>query len=174
MSETPATDFHGDLAGKPSGNPKKKSAGIGMPAALYLQHFGRIVYEAFGEFPYHVGSSLDGETWRDVDIRLMLDAEKYAAMGFGDPARPHENERWCAYVMAFSALGRQITGLPIDFQIQETKTANKDYPKCRRSALILRSLNRAGYWQENHDAGKPAENDSQKTMVSAHNPVPVQ
>jgi hypothetical protein len=127
---------------KPSGNPEKKRAGIGMPATLYLQRFGDLLFRVFGEYPYHVGSSLTGETWRDVDIRIMLDAQKYEAMGFGDPSRPHDNECWCAYVMAFSALGREMTGLPIDFQIQETETANKDFGRAghARSALIRFTL----------------------------------
>lgn len=134
-----------DLCGKPTGNPEKKRAGIGMPATLYLQQFGDLLYHAFGEYPYHVGSSLTGATWRDVDVRVMLDKEKYAAWGFGDPKKCHENEKWCAFVMAFSALGRQMTGLPIDFQIQETDTANATYsrPEHPRSALILCALRRS-------------------------------
>lgn len=107
-----------------------------MPATLYLQRFGDLLFRAFGEVPYHVGSSLTGATWRDVDIRIMFDAEQYQARGFGDPKKPHENERWCAYVMAFSALGREMTGLPIDFQIQETNTANAEFEGGARSCLI--------------------------------------
>lgn len=111
----------------PTGNPNKTRAGIGMPATLYLKDFGTVLFEAFGEVPYHVGSSLTKPTWRDVDVRIMLDKEKYEAMGFADPKNPHENPRWVAFVKAFSLLGRQMTGLPIDFQIQETDTANADY-----------------------------------------------
>jgi hypothetical protein len=122
---------------KPTGNPKKERAGIGMPTSLYLQEFGEILFHAFGEYAYHVGSSLTGATWRDVDVRVMLDAEKYSAMGFGDPKRQHESARWVAYTMAFSELGRKMTGLPIDFQIQETNTANADYPESRRSSLLM-------------------------------------
>lgn len=132
-----------DLRGKPSGNPKKKRAGIGMPATLHLQYFGDLLFHAFGEYAYHVGSSLNGKTWRDVDVRIMLDKGIYATMGFGDPKRPQENDRWCAYVMAFSELGRKVTGLPIDFQIQETDTANADYPHHHRSSLIMCAVRRA-------------------------------
>lgn len=118
-----------------------------MPATLYLQQFADIVSAAFdGKTPYHVGSSLTQPTWRDVDVRIMLDKEQYAAMGFGDPERPHENEKWCAYTMAFSVLGQQITGLPIDFQVQETETANRQYNRKnedQRSALILYAVRRS-------------------------------
>ena len=34
---------------------------------------GREVEHCFGEIPYHVGSSLLGKKWRDVDVRLILD-----------------------------------------------------------------------------------------------------
>jgi hypothetical protein len=120
----------------PSGNPTKTRAGLGMPAALLVEAYADLLYHAFGETPYQVGSSLTGAIWRDVDIRVMLDDKVYADMGFGDPHFPHANERWCAYVIAFSELGRKMTGLPIDFQIQDTTVANEqnDAP---RSALIL-------------------------------------
>jgi len=116
-----------------------------MPAALLLEQFGRVIYEAFGEVPYHVGSSLPGANkpnWRDVDVRLMLDDEQYAAMGFGDPERTHSNAKWVAFTLAFSALGKQMTGLPIDFQIQQTSHANRLYLPSSghgRSALGIRS-----------------------------------
>ena len=128
---------------KPTGNPEKKSSGIGMPASLYLQQFGDILLMAFGEVAYQVGSSLMGPTWRDVDVRVMLDPEDYKARGFGDPTNPFLNDRWVAYTMAFSELGRKMTGLPIDFQIQERDTANKQYPNGGRSALILASVRRS-------------------------------
>lgn len=127
---------------RPTGNPAKKGSGLGMPQSLYLQQFGDLLIPVFGEIPYHVGSSLTGGVWRDVDVRVMLNAERYAAMGLGDPAQPHHNERWCGYAMAFSELGRRMTGLPIDFQIQQTEKANQDYPDAPRSALILGALRR--------------------------------
>jgi hypothetical protein len=128
---------------KPSGNPAKASPGIGMPAQLWLALFGDVVFQAFGEVAYQVGSTLNGKTWRDVDVRVMLEADQYAALGFGDPKSPQENVRWCAVVMAFSALGRQMTGLPIDFQIQERQTANAEFGQGHpRSALILAAVRR--------------------------------
>jgi hypothetical protein len=67
--------------------------------------------------------------WRDVDVRLMLADEVYAAMGFGAPADSHSNPRWMAMCAAFSALGKQMTGLPIDFQIQQLTDANERFGK---------------------------------------------
>ena len=54
-------------------------------------------------------------------------------MGFGDPERTHNNAKWVAFTLAFSALGKQMTGLPIDFQIQQTSHANRLYLAKRRA-----------------------------------------
>lgn len=110
--------------------------GVGMPTALILQEFGDHVYRAFGHVSYHVGSSLaEKQGWRDVDVRLILPDVEYEAMDLGDPRSPHENKRWCSIVLAWSAFGRTLTGLPIDFQIQQQSLANEQY-KGKRSALF--------------------------------------
>ena len=105
--------------------------GPGMPADLWLDEFGSQVWAAFGHPPYHVGSSLTGKQWRDVDVRLILPDAEYETMGLGDPARPHSNAKWVSLVLAYSALGRAMTGLPIDFQIQQQTYANEKYSKPR-------------------------------------------
>lgn len=114
--------------------PKHTGPGVGMPAALHLNQFGSYVWDAFGSPPYLVGSALQGKGWRDVDVRLILSDEEYEAQGLGDPRDPHGNGKWVALVMAFAELGRRMTGLPIDFQIQQQSWANKNY-KGERSAL---------------------------------------
>ena len=109
--------------------------GVGMPAALLLHEFGSQVWAAFGCCPYHVGSSLNQKTgWRDVDVRLILPDAEYESMGFGKPNLPHRNGKWVAMCRAFSVLGKEITGLPIDFQIQQMTRANEEFPG-DRSAL---------------------------------------
>lgn len=113
-----------------------------MPAALLLDNFGLLVYDAFGELPYHVGSSLRQKRgWRDVDVRLILSDEAFIALGFGPPSLgSHENPRWVAMVRAFSALGREMTGLPIDFQIQAQTAANERNVGQPRSCLGVHAL----------------------------------
>ena len=109
-----------------------------MPADLYLEEFGHQIWNAFGATAYHVGSSVFGKEWRDVDVRLLLEDEEYERMGLGDPEHPHQNAKWVSLVMAYSALGKHMTGLPIDFQIQQQSYANKTYSQkdgCVRSAL---------------------------------------
>jgi len=111
--------------------------GVGMPQELLLHEFGSHVWGAFGVPPYHVGSSVRKKQWRDVDVRLILDDEVWDAMGLGDPDTSHTNAKWVALCLAFSALGKQITGLPIDFQIQKRTHANRIYASRDRSALGL-------------------------------------
>ena len=115
---------------------ERVSPGVGMPHALHLDEFASHVYSAFGHPPYLVGSALSGKAWRDIDVRLILSDEEYAAMGFGDPRDTHRNAKWVALVMAFSALAKQMTGLPVDFQIQQQTHANATYDG-PRSALGL-------------------------------------
>lgn len=108
--------------------------GVGMPAYLLLEEFGSQVWAAFGSPPYLVGSALAGKQWRDVDVRLILEDAVYEALGLGDPVYPHHNAKWVSLVLAYSALGKALTGLPIDFQIQQQTWANEKFPGAR-SAL---------------------------------------
>lgn len=116
--------------------------GVGMPQCILLQQFGRHVYNAFGHVPYQVGSSLlQKDGWRDVDVRLLIPDEEYRAAGYGDPELyphgTHENAKWVSTVLAWSSFGRQLTGLPIDFQVQPVKWANEHEPGNRGALLDL-------------------------------------
>jgi hypothetical protein len=105
-----------------------------MPAGIWLTKFGVIVRDYFGHVPYHVGSSLTSKDWRDVDVRLILPDEEFEAR-FGANRSSETNPKLAAITLAFAALGEQMTGLPIDFQIQPQGWANEKYPNMR-SALI--------------------------------------
>jgi len=114
--------------------------GVGMPADMYLHEFGSQVWHAFGTPPYQVGSSLTLKSgWRDVDVRLILHDDEYEAWGLGKPNLPRQNGKWVALCLAFSALGKQMTGLPIDFQIQQQTRANEEFTG-DRSALGVVAL----------------------------------
>lgn len=111
---------------------------VGMPAWLYLEQFGSIVWDAFGDSPYLVGSALTSKQWRDVDVRLILDADAFSALfPDWDKYQWEANSKWVALCMAFSALGQKITGLPIDFQIQPRSFANQRYRNGQRHFLGL-------------------------------------
>lgn len=106
-----------------------------MPAGIWLNKFGVIVADYFGHIPYHVGSSLHTKDWRDVDVRLILPDEEFAER-FGKVQNCEVNPKLAAITLAFAALGKAMTGLPIDFQIQPQSHANSAYGGQTRSALL--------------------------------------
>jgi hypothetical protein len=114
-----------------------------MPAMLKLDEFGSQVWHVFGGPPYHVGSSVEGKGWRDVDVRVILMDDEWEAWGLGDPTNP--NAKWVALCWAFAEMGKAMTGLPIDFQIQQATEANRRFPTKGhpRSALGCVDLRRA-------------------------------
>jgi hypothetical protein len=92
--------------------------GVGMPAGLHLSHFGQLCEDAFGAPVYLVGSALKTKSPRDVDVRVEMGDQAFLdTIGrIADFGRP--GTRWAALCMAFAALGSQMTGRSIDFQIQ--------------------------------------------------------
>lgn len=111
---------------------------VGMPQGILLRRFGVVCAEAFGVIcAYQVGSSLQKKEWRDVDVRVMLPDDVYAEMGLGDPEHPQHNRKWVAFTLAFSALGKQMTGLPIDFQLQQVSHANANNDGVRNALLAI-------------------------------------
>lgn len=87
---------------------QRRSTSLGPHDIFLLDQWGRQLYEAFGDFPYLVGSVERGKPdWRDVDVR-MIDA-----LDLGERALARRTLN-----VAISLWGRQVTGLPIDFQFQ--------------------------------------------------------
>jgi hypothetical protein len=111
--------------------------GVGMPARLRLDQFGEVVREAFGHCPYLVGSAARGKEWRDVDVRLILPDDEFEQV-VGELTRPRcLNLRWNALCLAFAALGHQMTGLPIDFQIDQQTQANEEHDGLRHALHVV-------------------------------------
>jgi hypothetical protein len=104
--------------------------GVGMPAALHLEAFGREIDAAFGHLPYLVGTAAVGKQWRDVDVRLILPDDDFDAL-FPPVEQGQPDGRWGLLCAALSELARQRTGLPVDFQIQRMTYANDRYPGVR-------------------------------------------
>ena len=103
--------------------------GVGPHAGYLLRLFGAHVDRAFGHVSYQVGSSLtEKRDWRDVDVRLILADDEYEVYADAGQRRMHE--------LAWSAFGQQMTGMPIDFQIQQQTAANEEFDG-QRSALLL-------------------------------------
>lgn len=123
---------------------------VGFPATLKLQEFGSHVWSAFSPAArsegfsvgvYQVGSSIgidpaSKRAWHDVDVVCILDDKLWETMGFRkDPDEcMHRDAKWIALCLAFSELGRAMTGLPIDFKLQPQTWANEKH-NGPRSAL---------------------------------------
>jgi hypothetical protein len=89
-----------------------------------------LVRRAFGHPAYLVGTAGVGDavSYRDVDVRLMLDDEEFAA---ACPTRA----RWELLCLAVSTYLRERTGLPVDFQVQRTREGNERFGDKPRNPL---------------------------------------
>ena len=115
--------------------------GVGMPFSLNLHRFGAYLNAMFGAHAYHVGSSLEKKDgWRDVDVRVILPDEVWDAMELGDPVNPHSNTKWVAYCLALSSFGKDLTGLPIDFQLQRQTEANAQFGRAQGTSRSFLGL----------------------------------
>lgn len=117
--------------------------GVGMPAMIRLEAFGMRVEDAFGQIPYLVGSAATSKTWRDVDVRLMLDDDVFHELFPRYAQLSQLDLKWCLICDALSELARAQTGLPVDFQVQSVSAANEKYPGIR-VPLGLRISNDVG------------------------------
>ena len=92
---------------------KQRATSLGPQDIFLLDQWGRQLQEAFIETPYLVGSVARGETgWRDVDVRIL---NRLSTFGRMKPLGIRTVN------LAISLWGRQVTGLPIDFQIQQSE-----------------------------------------------------
>lgn len=77
-----------------------------------LEDWCRMVRVIFNSTPYLVGSATERADYRDVDVRVVLDVDAFAALSRGRLDSIRFLNR------ALSVWGRAETGLPIDFQVQ--------------------------------------------------------
>lgn len=124
---------------------------VGFPEILKLAEFGSHVKSAFdppkewanyGCGVYQVGSSVGDENkrgWYDVDVVCIVDDELWQRMGFRENPDDcqHRDAKWIAMCLAFSALGREMTGLRIDFKIQPQTWANEKHKGKPRNAIYF-------------------------------------
>lgn len=108
---------------------------VGHPAYLWLNEFGAMVTAALGATCYQVGSSVNSKQWRDVDVVCIMDDETFKEW-FGRVEVCHTNNLFHVLTLAFCELGKRVTGLPVDFKIQQQSDANARH-KGVRNALIL-------------------------------------
>lgn len=109
----------------------KQDRYIGWPQNGQLDHAMMIVCRAFEEQAWQVGSSTKGTDYRDVDVRIIMDDAKFNAL-FGDWNATTWQPFWSLVCTSISVYLRQVTGLPVDFQIQRrsnVKDADWDEPR---------------------------------------------
>ena len=90
-----------------------------------LNHACQIVWEAFGGDTYLVGSTLETEVWHDVDVRTILTDDEFDALFKG------RLYFWSLTCLGIGTYLRQMTGLPIDYQIQRMTEANAKHDGIR-------------------------------------------
>jgi hypothetical protein len=86
---------------------------------LLLDWAKNVVQLFNGEMCYQVGSSELKSTYRDIDVRTMLGIKEFKKL-----SRVVNIDR---LNLAISLWGQKVTGLPIDFQIQDKEYANKNH-----------------------------------------------
>ena len=118
----------------------------------------RPIEEAFGGTAWIVGSVLERDNWRDVDVRIILDDEDYGRIfhpvvnnEVGVPCGLEDQFRMVLQT-AISGMLRQTTGLPIDFQVQSKTEANyytgKRQPACHRPYIEFKPKKYKPRWME--------------------------
>jgi hypothetical protein len=123
---------------------RNKGVYIGAPACFALEEAIRPICEAFDVYGsghisgcYVVGSALERQDWRDVDVRLILDDAEFAKVFPKAGDHWEHDARWLALTVALSERLSRLTGLPIDFQFQPRTAANARHSG-RRNAIGIR------------------------------------
>lgn len=101
-----------------------------MQQIALLRDWATRVRQMFkGEMCYQVGSTLQKQDWRDVDVRLILDDADYDAL-----AKLVKIDR---LNLSVSIWGNHVTHLPIDFQVQRMTDANDEFKGVRNALFYL-------------------------------------
>jgi hypothetical protein len=96
---------------------KSRANFLPSPHFFQLNQACLFVSQAFDSYPYLVGSCLVKRDYRDVDVRLILEDERYDKM-FGPKAEcGYLNAYWSLLCTSISMYLSTASGLPIDFQI---------------------------------------------------------
>jgi hypothetical protein len=121
--------------------PKKREryCWIGAPEIFLLEQQCYLLYQAFDEIPYLVGSATEHRQFRDVDIRMIFGESKWIGL-FGDCRHGDHNPLWSLLCTSISGQLSKITGLKVDFQIQRRSSIKEaDMKKFRNPMGIFHS-----------------------------------
>ena len=107
---------------------------LGEPDHMNLTAACMIVEAALQDTPYLVGSAAISREFRDVDVRVILDDEKFETL-FGDGVSL--DPFWMLFCIAVSSYLKQQTGLPVDFQVQKRSRVKEEDLKKPRHPLSM-------------------------------------
>lgn len=125
--------------------PKRtKGIYIGAPACFALEMACRELTDAFGAYGcYVVGSVLERQDWRDVDVRYILPDAEFKKLFPGASTKEchwEHDARWLLLTVSIADRLSKLTGLPIDFQFQPQTTANELYKGSRSAFGIVHKV----------------------------------
>jgi len=109
---------------------KMRISFLSVPEFFRLDVACRPLFDAFDTPPYLVGSCMNRDDFRDVDVSLMLADEKYDVMFPNKYAQLFLNASVSEWLSA-------RTGLNIDFKFQDMTKANEEH-KGPRNPLGIR------------------------------------
>jgi hypothetical protein len=117
---------------------KHRTTYLHRPQLMVLDAACRPMRLAFGHV-YLVGSCMARQDYRDVDVRVLVDARTWEGMfPAADPESPYMDARWELLCMALSEHLRRASGLPVDLQFQELAVANRQWAGHPRNPLGTR------------------------------------
>ena len=119
--------------------------GLGAPEYMTLAAALMVVKEAFQETPYLVGSANETRDYRDIDVRVIMNNDKFDALfGSWNGMKPFQT----LVTIAVSAWLTRVTGLPVDFQVQRRSGVKKsDWDKVREPLQIYCGEDAWPAWQ---------------------------
>ena len=125
---------------------KKRVHLIDVKSLRILEHTSIAIQQAMKEQCYLVGSVLETPEYRDVDVRMIFEDEKFEKL-FGEGS-PEISLFWSLVCTALGEYMSNRTGLPIDFQIQKrSRISEEDWNK-ERVPLGVFPSNITPQWME--------------------------
>lgn len=114
---------------------KRRANYIPAPHYFNLNNACRVLNDAFDSVGvFLVGSALERQDFRDVDVRCILDDEEFERLFPNAVGSPPNHALWSIMCVSISLYLSEQSKLPVDFQIQQMTAANKKHDG-KRSAL---------------------------------------
>ena len=92
-----------------------------------LEHACSVVADGLGHCPYLVGSSTERPDFRDVDLRVILPDDEFDHLFTKPVVGGFPGGLWGLLCLSVGQYLSDMTGLPIDFQIQRMTEANEKF-----------------------------------------------